>query len=255
MPEEDTNTIKSVQRSFRILDRILENGGCGVNELARDLEYSPSTVHAHLTTLHDLGFLVVIDGDYDLSNRFLYFSTYARDRVEGFDVIERVVGRLAEETDERVQFMIEEHGRGIYIEEAEGDRGAPNDSSLGEPRYLHMCAAGKAILANLPQERVIEIIGRWGLPKQTDNTICDRETLISELETVREQGFATNIGETVKGLNAIAAPVLSAENRVIGSISVSGPAHRISMDGEVKDAYCDQLIGAIEDIELHLTYT
>ena len=254
MQSDDNGKIKSIEKSFRILECIVNEGHGGVNELARELNYSPSTVHAHLSTLQNLGYLIVVDGEYAISNRFLQFAKHAQHRVERLDLIRANVKRLAEETDERVQFMIEEHGRGIYIEKEEGEYGAPNNTFLGKPRYLHMCASGKAILANLPNERVVEIIDYWGLPAQTEHTITDEETLFSELETIREEGLATNRGETVEGLIAVGAPILSVDERVIGSISISGPAHRISANGEIRELYRDKLISAVEDVTLNLKY-
>lgn len=254
MDTGDGKRIKSVERSVRILERIVNEGEGGVNELARALDYSPSTVHAHLATLHDLGYLVAIDGEYAISNRFLQFARHAQSRIEGLDVIRANVARLADETGESAQFMIEEHGRGIYVEKAEGDRGAPNDTFLGKPRYLHMCASGKAILAHLPPERVAEIVDRWGLPAQTARTITDEETLFAELDEIRDAGVATNEGETVDGLIAVGAPIRSADGRVIGSISVSGPEHRLASNGEIRERYRDELLGAVEDVTLNLTY-
>lgn len=254
MQPGDTKTINSVGRSFRILKSLVERDGAGVNELATELGYAPSTVHAHLATLQQLGYVLTTNGEYDVSNRFLYFARYARTRVTGLDVVETNVSRLAEETDERVQFMIEEQGRGIYIAKAEGRHSAPNNTTLGTPRYLHICASGKAILAHLPEERVSEIVAQWGLPAQTERTITDEETLHAELEAIRERGYSTNEGETVNGLTAIGAPIRSADDQVIGSISISGPTHRLSTDGEIKDLYREALLGAIEDITLNLKF-
>ncbi|WP_256403382.1 IclR family transcriptional regulator [Halorubrum salinum] len=254
MDTGDGKRIGAVERSVRILERMVDTEEGGVNQLARALDYSPSTVHAHLATLYDLGYLVTVDGEYAVSNRFLRVATHARDGIEGLDVIRANVRRLADETGESAQFMVEEHGRGIYVEKAEGDRGAPNDTSLGTPRYLHMCASGKAILAHLPPERVGEIVDRWGLPAETDRTITDEETLFAELDAIRDTGVATNEGETVDGLTAVGAPIRSTDGRVIGSISVSGPTHRLTSNGEIRERYRDELIGAVEDVTLNLTY-
>ncbi|GAB7009320.1 IclR family transcriptional regulator [Halorubrum trueperi] len=254
MDSGDGKRIGSVERSVRILERIVNEDEGGVNELARALDESPSTVHAHLATLHDLGYLVTVDGEYAISNRFLHFARHAQHRIEGLDVIRANVARLADETGESAQFMVEEHGRGIYVEKAEGDRGAPNDTHLGKPRYLHMCASGKAILAHLSPKRVAEIVDRWGLPAQTARTITDEETLYAELDAIGDAGVATNEGETVDGLIAVGAPIRSADGRVIGSLSVSGPEHRLASNGEIRERYRDELLGAVEDVTLNLTY-
>jgi DNA-binding IclR family transcriptional regulator len=64
---DDTNaprTVKTVETSFEILDRLEERGEVGVTELAAMLDISKSAVHRHLTTLVDRGRVVNVDGYY-----------------------------------------------------------------------------------------------------------------------------------------------------------------------------------------------
>ena len=52
--------------------------------------------------------------------------------------------------------------------------------------------------------------------------------LRGRLAQVRQQGYATALGEIEEGLNAIAAPIWDAGAAVVAAISVSGPAYRVT---------------------------
>jgi len=101
---------------------------------------------------------------------------------------EDIVEQLAEQTEERAQFIVEEHGRGVYLHTATGNHAVQVNSRLGRVKSLHNSASGKAILPQLPEERVEEIVDRWGLEASTENTITDYDELLAELELVRDRG-------------------------------------------------------------------
>jgi DNA-binding IclR family transcriptional regulator len=115
-------------------------------------------------------------------------------------------------------------------------------SKLQRPDYLHYSATGKAMLAFMPAERVDWILDEYGLVKRTANTITDRDALLSELETVRENGYAVNREEEIEGIRAVGAPIRTPDGEVLGSVSISGPAHRIQTP-----EYQSQMVGAITD--------
>jgi DNA-binding IclR family transcriptional regulator len=119
---------------------------------------------------------------------------------------------------------------------------------------LHSVAAGKSILAHMSEEDVWQIIEDRGLPKITENTITDSETLFEELEMIREQGYSVNDQENLDGLKAIGAPILGADGQVIGALSVSGPTHR--MKGEYFESELpDLLLGVVNELELNIAYS
>jgi len=99
-------------------------------------------------------------------------------------------------------------------------------STVGKQFHLHQTAAGKAILSRLPRERVNE----WGLPASTENTITDREELLSDLDAVAERGVAFNDEEQLEGVRAAGVPVDGPDGRVVGAFSVASPANRMTED-------------------------
>jgi IclR family acetate operon transcriptional repressor len=69
-----------------------------------------------------------------------------------------------------------------------------------------------------------------GLPQQTPNTITDVDTLESQLEIFRAQGYTVDHGENELGVNGVATWIVNGLGEVAAAISVAGPANRLSDD-------------------------
>lgn len=249
----DSGHVKSDKRLIQILLGLKELDGAGVTELAEHLDLAKSTVHNHLATLHDAKFLTKDGTEYHLGLRFLDLGESARLRQTESERIKRKVSSLAEQTDERVQFIAEEHGYGVYLYRSRGEKAVATDSRIGRHIGLHASSSGKSILAHLPEERVMEIIEDSGLFAITEYTITDPGELVDELERVREQGYATNVEENTLGLRAVGAPILRSDGSVVGALSISGPTHRLK--GEFFERELPDLImGATNEIELTISF-
>lgn len=225
---QGTRTVRAVQITLDILAVLKERDGIGVTDIATQLGYSKGTVHSHLATLLENGFVVNEDGEYHLSLRYLDLAKVARDRLGIYDAVTDELDELAEESGELAQFAVEEHGKAIYLYKSGSERAVQTASSVGTHEYMHCIALGKAMLSQMPEERVDEIVEMHGLPAFTDETITDRAALDEELATVREQGYAVDFEERIEGLRCIAAPVQKED--VLGAVSVSGPSRRMAGD-------------------------
>jgi IclR family acetate operon transcriptional repressor len=106
-------------------------------------------------------------------------------------------------------------------------------SHIGALNPMHCTALGKAILAHYPPDRVEEIIAK-GLPRRTSHTLTTPERLRDELERVRIQGLATDDQENELGVRCTGAPIFDYTGKVIGAISVSGPAGRITKERSIE---------------------
>jgi DNA-binding IclR family transcriptional regulator len=238
---------------FRIVKTLRETDGARVTELANRLDIATSTVHRHLSTLHDLEY-VVKDGDiYRLSFKFLGLGEYTRDRRDAYKMAKEKVSELAQATDERAQFIIEEHGQAVYVFRETGAHAVKADSGIGKRIPLHATAAGKAILADIPRERVDEIIDERGLVAKTDNTTVDEAELYEELETIRDRGYSFNKQESIDGLRAVGVVVKNENDSVLGALSVSGPTHRLK-DDFFEEEVPHLLLGTANELELNIKY-
>lgn len=245
--------VRSVQTTLRLIDGLRELGGAGVTELADHLGLSKSTAYNHLATLEQNEYIVKEGDTYYIGCRFLELGAQARDRHRVYTRAQPEVKKLAQQTGELSGLIIEEHGRGVFLYRAKGEEAVHVDTYTGKRIYLHTAALGKAILAHVPRGRVEDIIEQHGLPRMTDFTITDPETLFEELAEIRENRIAFDDEERLRGLRSVAAPVLTDDGEVLGAISVAGPTSR--MRGERFEVEVPELVtSAANVIELNVSH-
>jgi DNA-binding IclR family transcriptional regulator len=254
-PNHDRNTLGTIERGFEIVSLIMRKDGARVTEVASELDIAPSTAHKYLATLYDERFLVKEGDEYHIGMRFLTIGGYAKRRTPAYEVAVKKVRSLADQTGERAQFVVAEHGRAIYTETVVSNPTAVmTDRRNGKVRYLHSSAAGKAILSCYSEAAVEAVIDRWGLPAETEQTITDREELFAELDRIEDDGVAFNDEESIDGLRSVGAVVRAEDDTAIGAISVSGPANRLKGDRFRKELP-DTLLGVVNEIELTIAYS
>jgi len=253
MNKSKSRTLSTVETSFRIVETIANLDGARVSEIANQLDIPASTVHGHLQTLYELSYLTKIGDEYHIGMQFLNRGGQVRQRREGYQLAKETTNQLAKKTGERVQFVVEEHGRGYYVHTAIGENAVRADARVGKRIYLHDSSAGKAILARLSDAEINDVMDKWGLPEFTESTITERDEFFDEIEKVREQGYAINREESHKGLNAIGAAVETHQQEVLGAFSISGPSNRL--DGErMQGEIISRLRGVTNELELKLSY-
>lgn len=245
--------VKSTRVSFDVVEALQELDEAGAAEVSKYLDIPKSTAHDHLRTLEQLELVVNENGRYRTGTRFLEFGGYARQQMKIYKIARPEIGKLAEQTGEHSNLMIEEHGRGVFLYKAEGTNAVQLDTYNGYRVHLQTTAMGKAILAHLPEEEVRAILDRHGMPKVTETTIDDEETLFEELEQVRKQGYARDLEERVRGMRCVAAPILR-DDEVLGAISVSGPKSR--MQGErFETEIPNHVLRTANVIEVNMNYS
>jgi DNA-binding IclR family transcriptional regulator len=255
MENEAKNPIKGTEKTIRVVETLREMDGAGVTELANRLGLSKGTVHDYLSTLRQHNYVVKEGNEYHVGLGFFELGEYARNRIRIYHVARPEVSKLAEETGEVANLLVEEHGLGVYLYRERGENAVTLDTHTGKRRYLHNTALGKAILAHLSEGRVEEILDRYGLPKANENTITDRDELYEELDAIRDRGYAYCDQERVEGLQCVAVPLTScSDNRVLGAISVAGPSTRMKGD-RISEEIPDKLLQAANVIEINVNYT
>jgi len=251
MHNEAKHPVSTSQKTIRILDALHGLGSAGVTELASAVEMNKSTVHNHLSTLKSEDLVVQRDDEYMLGLRLLEFGGRARDQRSLYEVATPEIERLADQTGELANLVVEEYGHGVYLVCEQGDKAVNLDIYPGVRRLLHVTASGKAILAHLPTERVDEIIEHHGLPAKTDQSITDRDVLLDHLQEVRDQGFAVDDEEHINGLRCIGTPILTDDGTVLGAVSISIPVTRMD-DDRFYNEVPDIVRSATNVIELHI---
>lgn len=250
--ERGARTFDSDDLLFDIVEYLRDTHTAGVSEIAESVDAAKSTVHGHLRTLQRRGYVASEDGIYRIGLEFLHLGKHAQHSKDVFQMAKEKVDRLAEQTGELAECIIEENGLGFPLYRSGGEQTIRSPDPVGAGIPLHQLAAGKCILANLPAERVEEILDRHGLASRTPNTITSESELQEELDTVREQGYAFNKGESLPITIAISAPILT-QNQVYGALSITGPEKRIN-EPSYQQEIIDLLTGATNELAVNLEW-
>jgi|AntDeeMinimDraft_5_1070356.scaffolds.fasta_scaffold00520_14 DNA-binding IclR family transcriptional regulator len=246
---QTNHPVRTVDRTLEILEIIRELDGAGVSEIADRVQVGKSAVHNHLNTLAQREYVVKEGDEYHIGLAFLGLGAYARNRNEIYDTARPAVDKLAEETGELVNLLVEKQGRGIFLYKAEGDQAVQLGTYAGQRVHLHSTGLGKAILAFRPREEVEAILDEHGMPAATDNSITDRETFFEELDEIREQRYAVDREEGLPGLRCIAVPITDGHDRALAAISVACPSQRVD-DERFFEALPNQVLSAANVVEL-----
>jgi len=245
--------INSAHRVFDIIELLFETGGMTTSEIADELDLANSTVHEYLKTCEQREYVrKKPDGTYILSLKFLDIGEVVRQLNPVYKTAKKPLSRIANKTGEVAWLYTEEHGYAVPLDAKRGQQGVQVLGRIGNRKPMHHISAGKAMLAEMPRERVESILEKHSLRGATENTITDRETLFETLETIQQQGHAFNDGEEVEGIRAVGMAIVTNDN-IQAALSVSGPSNRVQGE-RFREELPEILSGAVNEIELKLTY-
>nr|WP_144451072.1 IclR family transcriptional regulator [Halalkalibacter nanhaiisediminis] len=225
--------VKSVDRALRIITLVSQSKeGRGVTELATHLDLNKSSIYKLLTTLVSHGFIEqdIETKKYRLGYKYLELSAILLESIDLRSQAKTFLEELESYTNEVIHLVVFDQGEVIYIEKLEGNETLRTHSKVGRRASMHCTSVGKVILAHLPEQEVSAILNKNGMEKRTENTITDKESLLTELRKIRNQGYGVEIQENETGITCIAAPIFDNRGRIAAAISVSGPSIRMESD-------------------------
>jgi DNA-binding IclR family transcriptional regulator len=133
---------------------------------------------------------------------------------------------LSERTGENAELHIRREEARVPVELVRSSQNLRPFVEIGAPLPLHLGAAGKVLLAWLPEEEQVSL-GAASAARFGDTEVFDKETLRERLKSVRMEGWAASDGERSPGVAAIAAPVFGAAGEVEGALLLSAPSVRL----------------------------
>lgn len=136
--------------------------------------------------------------------------------------------RLRDEVNETIQLVVLRGANGLFIETVESYRPLRTASRVGIAVPAHCLSGGKALLAELPVERLRKLYPTEQIPAATPRSITSRDALEAHLAEVRERGYATNFGESEEEIGTLAVAVRDSAGRPRAGLAVSGPLSRLN---------------------------
>lgn len=242
--------IESVDNALRLILLFRDRRSMRVSDAAKELGVAASTAHRILAMLVHRGF-VEQDPEtrtYTPGPSMIDLGVATLDLSDLRTAAWPHMAELAGKIDETVSLSMLRDRIVIFVASIEANRPLRVSSLVGTTYPAHVTAAGKALLADLPDERIASMYSGTG--SGTSLSRAELRALKRELADVRDRGYATNRGESGDHIGAVAVSVR--RNRTespVGSLSVSMPMSRFTLVN-VSDL-SSQLLGAAERIGTH----
>jgi IclR family acetate operon transcriptional repressor len=220
-------------------------------QIARSTGMPLPTVYRLVQVLSEHGWLVKEGQQYRLGMTLLRLGAKV---AEGIDVRSFALPHLRwlrDQTNENAELFVRSNESRIAIEVALSPHNLRVFVEIGSPVPLHTGAAGKILLAWLPDVEQRELI-MASAARYSDHPLDDIQVLKMNLARVREAGWATSEGERASGLSAVAAPIFNVSKEVAGALVLVAPTVRLG--AEEQDKYIPLVCEAARRASLDMGY-
>jgi IclR family acetate operon transcriptional repressor len=222
--------MRPVRISLQILEEIASRQPVGTSELARHLALSKTTVHRALISLSEAGWIEPTGEarkSWQLSMHALVVAGRAIESQLGLrSVAIPVMEGLRRTTEETIHLVTRYRDSVALIERLDGIKPVRVFHPFGGRALLHVTSSGKAILANLSQPELDSYFRARFSSDGADSSINQR-AFSKELNLVRRQGFAINLGQNVPDAHSVGAAIMGEGDRPIAAITISAPSERM----------------------------
>jgi len=232
--------INSVEKGLSVLELLSEKQTLSVTEVAEHLGLNRSGSHRFLATLRELGYVEKdTNSRYQLTFKILQLGMKFANRFEIRSVARPYMQRLALISKETINLGYWD-GKGIiHMDKIDSYEILRIDPGIGTRVPAYCTGLGKSVLASIPEEELEEYLKSVKFQSHTPKTITTKKSLKEELRKTQERGYAIDDEELAQGLRCVGAPVFDFRGYPLYSMSVSGPAMRLTLE-------------RIEDIQEHV---
>jgi IclR family acetate operon transcriptional repressor len=242
--------VQSVARAAVLLDLVgnAGAGGLGVTEIAGHLGVAKSTALSLARTLSAAGLLRAVEPGprYVLGLNLLRLGDLVGQQTSIAELGLPTLRDLSSVTGLTARLAMNENGYPVFLERIDGEGSIRFHAPLGQREEPHATAAGKAILAEMSEHDVRELIGESGMAVHTSHTLSNIDLLIEDLNRVRVEGYATDDEEEAEGVFCVGAAFFDHHGNCAGALSITGlkvdvPHREVQRLGEIVKDHADRV--------------
>jgi IclR family transcriptional regulator, KDG regulon repressor len=250
---EDRAGVRSVQLALDVLEAIGFSGEeFGVTQLADRLNVTKGSVHRHLLTLVERGYLVQnpLTTRYALGPKSRLLARLAPD-ADLIRIAEAPMRELRDALGHSVVLSAATPRGALVLNTVQGTSAIEIGVRPGSELSFHASAQGKILLAFSPRPQQERVLSR-PLQTFTLHTIVDPKRIEEEIVLAARSGFAAAPEEAMLGINAVAAPIFNDKDACIGALALVGSIQ--FLPAEPAAATVSALKGTAQQISRKLGY-
>jgi DNA-binding IclR family transcriptional regulator len=249
-----SQTVAAIERAADILLYFtqVDQADLGITDIAGGVGVSKAAVHRVLASLRSRGLIDLneVTRRYSLGPAAVVLGLSALDRIDIRKLAVEEMRRLTAETDETTTLSVRSGPSRIYLDQVTPDRPVIMTVTVGKPYPLHAGSSSKAFLAFMSDAQIEDYLS-GSLEHLTPLTLTDKDQLRTEIDLIRQRGWADSAGERQSGAASVAAPVFDATSGAIAVISVCGPVERFEPE---KDLCVEKLLAATSRLSARMGY-
>lgn len=229
MAAQQENPGTSVERTLSVLEAVAErSSGMSNADISRRLKIPKSSASYILRALVKNGYLRrdKESARYHLGLKVVGLSHRALAGLDIREIADPILRQLVDTSQLTAHLAVLDNEEAVYIAKIDSPGFVKMNTWVGRRMQLNSTSVGKALIAYLPPEEVLQMLQRSGLNKRTPQTITVASRLMRDLERVRELGYAIDDEENSPGVRCVAAPVFNSEGGIEAALGLSGTTYQ-----------------------------
>lgn len=224
--QQDQQTSSQVIARTALILRTLENypQGLSISALARATAMPRTTVHRLVTSLIGEGLLSHNERLICLGPALIRLAASAHTDV--IAIARPALETLGRRTRETVELSVFRGTHAISLSQVPSDQELRVVSEVGTAFPCHCSAHGKALLADMSDKAVLQLLGPQP-EKRTSLSLETPEAILADLIATRTQRYATDIEEHARGVCGIAVSLRTGPGERY-ALSIAVPAQRFN---------------------------
>ncbi|QGK69597.1 helix-turn-helix domain-containing protein [Allosaccharopolyspora coralli] len=228
MKKRPSYALTSVDNALLLLLMLRDQGTVRVSEAAEELGIARSTAHRLLSMLVYRDFAIQDDRRSYAPGPALAGQAPEQPNQQLRTLLYPHMDALCERVQETVNLMLRVGTQTRFIATVESTQVLHVGDRRGTILPAHRSSGGKALLAELDRSQLEQLYRA----EDSDRALPDREwkTLLRELKSIRESGYALNQEKTEDGVSALGMCVHGGTGQALGALSIAAPSARFRTD-------------------------
>ena len=222
--------VPAIDKCFAVLDLLVQSKeAMGISDISGKLGLNKSSVFNITHTLKDLNVLEIqTNGKFAFGTHFYILANKAGKRSTLIQVAHPYLEQINKETNLSVFLGLRSDSRAILVDKIDSAHGIKVASDIGMQMPALAGAGIKAMLCQLPDAAIDEILSRTELKKYTPLSIVSKKAYKEEIREVRKEGIAYDLGEYIEGMVGFAIPIKAYGENVQAAIWAAGLKSQVS---------------------------
>jgi DNA-binding IclR family transcriptional regulator len=224
--ERKNSAVPAVERALDILEYIGEQAKpVSLKEAQSALRIPPASFFRIITELSERGYLRednTSSGKYVLGHKILYLNHLLSRQIDLNVVALHYMRELSEKCNQTSQLGVLQNNGVVYLNQVLSTRPISITAALGTIIPVNVSAAGKVLVAYLPEDEREEFFKKAVFAAHTGRTISDIADFRKEMVKVKEFGVALDDEEYAVGVGCLAAPIFDHRGRCVAALGITG---------------------------------